>query len=99
MDVSQLKDLTIKAGQNIKLVVAFTGTPTPKASWTLDEDEIIPDERTKVRGAPTNTELVVMDARRSDTGVYTVVVTNPFGTEKGTSSVNVLGEFPFNVWF
>ncbi|XP_033640975.1 twitchin-like isoform X1 [Asterias rubens] len=90
LDVSQLKDLTIKAGQNIKLVVAFTGTPTPKASWTLDEDEIIPDERTKVRGAPTNTELVVMDARRSDTGVYTVVVTNPFGTEKGTSSVNVL---------
>ncbi|XP_038051694.1 twitchin-like [Patiria miniata] len=90
LDVSQLKDLTVKAGQTIKLSVSFTGTPPPKATWSLDEEELVPDDRTKLRSNLLTAELTTMDARRSDTGVYIVTVTNPFGTEKGTSNVNVL---------
>ncbi|XP_022091183.1 twitchin-like isoform X3 [Acanthaster planci] len=90
LDVSQMKDLTVKAGQTIKLAVSFTGTPPPKASWSLDEEQLVPDDRTKLRSNLQMAELTTMDAQRSDTGVYIVTVTNPFGTEKGTANVNVL---------
>lgn len=41
IDMSKLNDITVRAGQDLKIVVPIKGWPTPTASWELNGEPII----------------------------------------------------------
>ena len=40
LDMSRVKDITVKAGQDFKMAIPFTGTPKPTASWQLNDADV-----------------------------------------------------------
>ena len=47
MDLRGLKDITVKAGMPLKIVVPFTGFPVPNATWELNGEPITESSRTR----------------------------------------------------
>ncbi|XP_072021853.1 twitchin-like isoform X7 [Amphiura filiformis] len=90
IDVSGLKDITCKAGENFKIAVKFDGFPAPSAKWFKADDELSPNDRVKIRGNGKETEMTQLDAEREDTGVYSVTCENAFGKESAKCNVTVL---------
>ncbi|XP_077990140.1 twitchin-like isoform X3 [Glandiceps talaboti] len=91
IDLSKLpKEITVKAGQVLKLEAPFSGSPAPEATWLKDGEEVKPTDMVKVDKTPTNSSLTNRSAERGDTGVYELVVTNDSGEEKAKVDVNVL---------
>lgn len=48
IDLSQIKDITVKAGQSIKIALPLKGWPVPKATWTNDGKPIDDGGRNKI---------------------------------------------------
>ena len=49
-EISHLKDITVKSGQNYEIHVPFKAHPMPTAQWTVDETEILPEaERIEIQ--------------------------------------------------
>ena len=42
-DISHLKDITVKSGQNYEIHVPFKAHPIPTADWTINDKEILPE--------------------------------------------------------
>lgn len=40
LDMSKVKDITVKAGQEFRIAVPFTGVPKPTAKWELNGNDI-----------------------------------------------------------
>lgn len=40
LDLSGVRDITVHAGQDIRIRVPFTGVPQPRATWFNGDDEI-----------------------------------------------------------
>lgn len=40
LDMSGVKDITVHAGQDIRIRVPYTGVPKPTAKWFNDDNEI-----------------------------------------------------------
>ena len=51
MDLSKVKDITVKAGQEFQIAIPFTATPKPTAKWELNgsDVEVSPRVSAKVR--------------------------------------------------
>ena len=48
LELKNMRDQTVKAGQTVKLNVKFTGSPYPTAKWSHTDKDLTADERTKV---------------------------------------------------
>ena len=48
MDLSAMKDITVRAGQDIKVAVPIKGHPPPIASWDVNGSDIIKGDRNKI---------------------------------------------------
>ena len=48
IDLSKVKDITVKAGQEIKIAIPIKGWPVPTATWLLGTDVIEKDGRAKI---------------------------------------------------
>ena len=90
LDLSRLKDITVKAGQEIKLPVPIKGWPIPTAEWFLNEKELLKAGRINIEVTATQCLLVIKEAERADTGVCLLRLTNPSGSAEGTVNVTVL---------
>ena len=40
LDMSGIKDLNVKAGQEFTIKIPYSGTPKPTAKWELDGDDV-----------------------------------------------------------
>ncbi|XP_071479592.1 twitchin-like [Diadema antillarum] len=90
LELKNMKDLTVKAGQTFKLNLKYSGTPYPTCKWSHSSKELTGDERVKMRSTPVESEMSTWGAARADSGTYTVTVSNPFGTEKASAEVTVI---------
>ncbi|KAL0267677.1 UNVERIFIED_CONTAM: hypothetical protein PYX00_009872 [Menopon gallinae] len=90
IDRNAMVDIKIKAGQNFELDVPVIGEPPPSKEWTLREDVVFNNDRVKIVNEDYNTKLKVVDAKRSDSGVYKLTVKNINGTDSATVNVTVL---------
>jgi predicted phage tail protein len=88
IDRKNLKDVTIRVGQAIKFDVDVAGEPPPTVVWHLNDDTLKGDDHTKVDNEDYNTKLTTRNAKREDSGKYTIIATNSSG--KDQASVNVL---------
>ena len=48
IDVSKIKDITVKAGQDIKIALPLKGWPVPTANWKNGDNDLVKDDRTKI---------------------------------------------------
>ena len=48
LELKNMRDQTVKAGNTFKLNVKFSGSPYPTAKWSHTDKDLTADERTKV---------------------------------------------------
>lgn len=76
IDRTNLIEIRIKAGQNFNFDVKVSGEPMPTTKWILSGREVKNDSRTKVQHGEYITKLKVTNARRSESGTYTITAEN-----------------------
>ncbi|KAM3957310.1 projectin protein bent isoform 8-T9 [Aphomia sociella] len=85
-----LRDITVIAGEEIKITVPFTGNPRPKVSWVVNNEEVFPDSRIRFVTSDVDTVFLNSSAKRSDTGSYTIQLVNSEGSDSATCRVLVV---------
>lgn len=88
LDSELRKGVTVKAGGSVRIHVPFKGRPTPEIKWTKDEGDIT--EKAVVEKALTFTHLSIDTCDRSDSGKYTLSLTNSSGSVSEFVVVKVL---------
>lgn len=90
--ITPLKDLVVKAGTILHVVIDFTGEPPPDAFWTVNDDDLKTDKRTTITAVGYHTIVNTVNAQRSDSGKYHLTLKNSSGTDEGSFNVTVLGK-------
>ncbi|KAK7065507.1 Immunoglobulin like [Halocaridina rubra] len=86
-----IRDMTVIAGEEFTITVPFIASPQPKAQWWIGPNEVIPDDRIQFHmSSPTSTVFLNKSAKRSDTGKYTIKLTNTEGADSGSCKVLVV---------
>uniref|UniRef100_A0A2A4JMB9 Hemolin n=1 Tax=Heliothis virescens TaxID=7102 RepID=A0A2A4JMB9_HELVI len=87
-----LIDMTVDAGQTLKLDVEVEGCPEPKVKWYKDGKEVTTDARIKIERDTKRLEnyhLTVTLVKEEDGGDYEVRAENEFGSVSSKSTVTV----------
>lgn len=87
-----IRDMTVIAGEEFTITVPFIGSPTPKPSWSINNDEVIPDDRITFNTSTSATVFINRCAKRSDTGKYTIRLFNSEGSDSASCKVLVVGK-------
>jgi hypothetical protein len=91
LDLSGLKDITVRAGETITFTIPYTaGRAKPTVDVLNAGQNIYEDERTSIDVDDERIVFTTKDSKRSDAGPYKVVVQNRFGKDYGKLNVNVL---------
>uniref|UniRef100_A0AC34GPF1 Twitchin n=1 Tax=Panagrolaimus sp. ES5 TaxID=591445 RepID=A0AC34GPF1_9BILA len=91
LDLSDLKDITVRAGETITFSIPYTGgNPKPTVDVLNGTLQIFEDDRTKIEVADNKITFTTTNAKRTDAGPYKVVVQNRFGKDVGKLKVKVL---------
>lgn len=89
--LTPLKDIVVKAGAILHCVIDFAGEPPPDVFWTANGKDLQTDKRTTVTAVGYHTIVNTVNAQRSDSGPYKLLLKNASGTDEGTFNVTVLG--------
>lgn len=90
IDRNFMSDIKIKAGNVFEFDVPVTGEPLPSKDWTHEGNMIINTDRVKISNFDDRTKIRILDAKRSDTGVYTLTARNINGTDRHNVKVTIL---------
>lgn len=91
MDLSGVRDITVRAGEDFCIHVPYIGFPKPTATWLANDvakDES--DSRVHCQLADDYASLVVKNSKRSDQGQYRLQLRNSAGFDTATVNVKVL---------
>ncbi|KAL3982100.1 Fibronectin type III domain family protein [Acanthocheilonema viteae] len=92
LDLSGVKDITVKAGDNFEIKIPFTGgNPKPMATVLNGTKEIFDgDDRINIEISNGFVTLATKSAKRSDAGPYRITLSNRYGKDTAKLNVNVL---------
>lgn len=90
IDRNALRDIKIRVGQNFEFNVPVIGEPPPTKTWEHKDTALASADRVKITNEDYNTKIKISDAKRGDSGVYTLIVKNKNGTDKATVNVLVM---------
>ncbi|XP_047561518.1 immunoglobulin-like and fibronectin type III domain-containing protein 1 isoform X1 [Lutra lutra] len=79
MDSSRRDSLMVRAGETIRVPVSFEAVPMPEVTWLKDGLPLLKSNVTSTKEGLT--QLLIPVASFSDSGVYTVLLRSPQGTE------------------
>ncbi len=85
-----LRDMTIVAGHEISVTVPFSASPQPKAKWSLNGAELLGGDRLRMEISPHEAHFYNKRAKRSDSGIYNIQLTNTEGSDQGTCKILVV---------
>lgn len=88
------KNVTVKTGQDAKLLCEARGHPQPFLSWSKDGGKNFPaarDRRFQVNPDKLN-EFIIKDVQWQDRGVYYCNATNIAGSIISNATVSVMGK-------
>uniref|UniRef100_A0A3Q3X203 Titin n=1 Tax=Mola mola TaxID=94237 RepID=A0A3Q3X203_MOLML len=88
LDSELRKGITMKAGGSVRIHIPFKGRPTPEIKWTKDEGDLT--ENVVVEKALNFTQLSIDSCDRSDSGKYTLSLTNSSGSVSEFVAVKIL---------
>lgn len=91
IDRSTLKDLTIKAGNHVRLDVKVSGEPPPTKTWYLKRAKVEDGQNgISVEFEDYRTKLVIGSATRAHSGTLTLKAENSSGKDEATIEILVL---------
>lgn len=84
--------MTVIAGEEFTITVPFIASPTPKVQWWIGPNEVIPNNRVEFQMDSTCSATIFINhkAERSDSGKYTIKLTNSEGADSATCKVLVV---------
>lgn len=85
--------MTVIAGEPFTITVPFTANPKPRPSWSINGEEVLTGDRIKFETTDIASQFVNKKAKRSDTGTYTIYLTNTVGTDSASCKVLVVGKY------
>lgn len=88
-----LNDIRIKAGLILHIDIDFIGEPCPEVTWSVGSKSLTADERTTVTSIGYHTTIHTVNARRTDSGLYHILLKNSSGIDEGSFQVTVLGKY------
>lgn len=83
-------NVKIRVGQNFEFNIPVSGEPPPSKEWFVKENLIIAGDRIKITNEDYNTRLKITEAKRTDSGEYTLIVKNRNGKDTATVKVVVM---------
>ncbi|XP_074598807.1 projectin protein bent isoform X2 [Brevipalpus obovatus] len=92
IDRTNLKPITIKAGQPVKFDVDVRGEPPPKITWAFRDAPLIPLENLTIETEPYHTLLMMVKTTREQHGTYTITAKNEHGMDEASVEVNIVGK-------
>lgn len=92
IDRSTLKNIKIKAGQQIRFDVRVTGEPPPTKTWYLNKGRLETKDEITVDAEDYKTKLVINPANRSHNGVLYIKAENNSGKDEAFVEIVVLGK-------
>ncbi len=87
----ELKDASVEVGDDLELVCTYTGQPIPRLEWKKNGKDIITSKRVEVVEREGKTMLRILAVRRSDSGEYTVILTNKEGSATSSANLSIQG--------
>lgn len=93
------KQCTIKVSRSHKWAVDYLGEPEPVATWIFKENELQKGDRTNIENTDHHTEFSLSNAKRKDSGMYTLRVENRNGKDEETVELVVLGSHLFESYY
>ena len=91
IDRSSLRDITVRAGNHIRLDVKVSGEPPPTKIWYLNKKELEDyKDGVAIELEDYKTKFVISSAARSHTGHLTLKAENSSGKDEATILVTVL---------
>jgi hypothetical protein len=89
-----IRDMTVLAGEEFTISVPFTASPKPHMSWLVDGADVVADERVKFDIPAPGVCAVLHNAKaaRTDSGKYTITLTNNHGSDSASCKVTVVGK-------
>lgn len=96
--VTPLKDIVVKAGTILHVVIDFVGEPQPDVFWTVNDNDLKTDKRTTITSVGYHTIVNRVNAQRTDSGPYKLTLKNSSGTDEGVFNVTVLGRLSIQIF-
>lgn len=90
--------MTVIAGEPFTITVPFTANPKPRPSWSINGEEVLTGDRIKFETTDIASQFINKKAKRSDTGTYTIYLTNTVGTDSASCKVLVVGKY-ISPWY
>ncbi|GFS42845.1 obscurin, partial [Trichonephila inaurata madagascariensis] len=87
--VKGLKDMSVMAEEVLKFEVEIDGNPAPEVKWYKDGQPLSPGGRIKIVDDKGKQRLEVSNAKPTDSGSYSCVITNDLGNQAEFSNVVV----------
>ncbi|XP_035779466.1 twitchin-like isoform X8 [Anopheles albimanus] len=91
MDLRNVRDITVRAGEDFNIHVPYTAFPKPVATWFANEELLDDrDKRFHTQLTEEAASMVVVKSVRADTKQYRLMLKNPSGYDIATCNVKVL---------
>ncbi|XP_047491377.1 twitchin-like isoform X5 [Penaeus chinensis] len=92
IDLSGIRDITVRAGEDFSIHVPYTGFPKPTSIWYHDDDEMNIEGDTRIHEKLTDDycAMIVTNSKRTDSGPYKLRLQNPSGFDSVNVNVRVL---------
>ncbi|XP_071398381.1 LOW QUALITY PROTEIN: immunoglobulin-like and fibronectin type III domain-containing protein 1 [Centroberyx affinis] len=81
----------VKAGENAKWKLPFSGGEPMTIQWYKDDDELLSGLNVKIETSPSESQLRLSKCQRKDSGEVKIKIKNEFGTKEAISKLIVLG--------
>ncbi|XP_047669909.1 immunoglobulin-like and fibronectin type III domain-containing protein 1.1 isoform X6 [Tachysurus fulvidraco] len=82
--------MVVKAGNSGRFNVRFVASPWPEIIWLKDGTPV--SKRVTVTNTEGSSQILILSAERSDSGIYTIVLKNFVGQESFTVEIRVTDE-------
>ena len=89
IDRTNLKNITVKVGRNLKLPAAVIGEPAPTVDHYFKELKLENDQFIKITNVPYHTTLEILNVKRKHHGKYTFKAHNRNGQDEVTIDITV----------
>lgn len=92
IDLSGIRDITVRAGEDFSIHVPYTGFPKPTSIWYHDDEEMSIEGDTRIHEKLTDDycAMIVTNSKRTDSGPYKLRLQNPSGFDSVNVNVRVL---------
>lgn len=89
---SELKSQSVLEGSDCTLEVKFSGEPSPFIEWRKNGEEVNQGRRLQIINKESVTMLRILSIRKSDSGEYTVLLTNKLGADSSSANLSITSE-------